>query len=139
MTPREAATELRWFFTEAEGDLGLKGVSLEPSGSEPGHQAAERRASRCVRWSEVSRRLDAIGTEHRRVLHLAYGPKPRSWPMGLARWYEEGPVAAMLKDREDVIGAARRLAKLTAKEGEPLRKKAKEVRKAALRAFVDAR
>ena len=56
MTLGEATAELRWFYGEADGVLGLRGAALEPSpvrGSS-GAEAASRKASACVRWSDVA-------------------------------------------------------------------------------------
>lgn len=137
MNLREAPGKLRWFFTEADGELGMRAACLEPGGSnETGEAAAKRRTDACVNWSEVSSRLRKVGPERERVLRLAY--TPHRWP-GLERWYELAGVAAWLVDREDVIAAGRRIAGQKPADAEPLRLVAKETLKGALRAFVEAR
>ena len=137
MNIREAAIELRWFFGEAEGELGLRGVSLEPSGGgEQPEAAASRQTSAYLRWTDTSRRLTAIGAPLERVLRLAY--TPHRWA-GLGRWYELAGVAAWLTDREDVIAAARRIEKLATTEADALRARAKDMLRTALREFVEAK
>lgn len=139
MNVREAAVELRWFFTEAEGELGLRAMSLEPSGHVEGAAAADRQTRAAVRWTEVSRRLEVISKEHGRVLRKSYGPKPRAWPIGLERWYELAGIAADIRGDGDDIRGARLMLKLSTTDAEGLRKQVKSMLKNALAAFVDAR
>jgi hypothetical protein len=133
---REAAIELRWFFTEADGELGLRAMSLEPGagGGDP-ERAAARQTLAYLRWTKVNGGLRAVGGTMARVLRVAY--TPHRW-VGLERWYELAGVAAMLTDREDVTDAGRRVAKLATPEADKLRAEARRVLRDALRSFVEA-
>lgn len=91
--------ELRWFFTEAEGALGARGVNLSPSGGEPrDHEIrTNQRHTDCLRWSRVAKALRDLPPGSERVLSLAY--TPHHWE-GLERWYERAGVAALIVARE---------------------------------------
>lgn len=99
MSGDRALHDLRWFYSEAEGDLGLRGQSLEPGlgGDSDPHERASRRLEDASRWSDVASRLRAIGTRHERVLRLAY--TPHRW-VGLDDWFELAGVAAYLVAEE---------------------------------------
>lgn len=101
MTRRRRATaeaDLRWFFGEARGVLGLRGQSYEPGQrGEDSVAAAERRTDAYVRWVGVQAGLENIGADDRRVLSLAF--VDRSWPAEIADWYEKAGVGAWLLSR----------------------------------------
>lgn len=137
MSPSEAAIELRWYFTESEGELGLRAASLEPgTGDADPERAASRRTAAYLREADVIRRIHAVGGASARVLRVAY--TPYRW-MGLERWYELAGVGALLLDREDIIAAGKRVAKLPTAEATALRARAKTALRSSLRAFVEAR
>lgn len=96
----EAASELRWFWSAAESELGLHAASLEPRApTTPGHEVASRRAGAAARYSDVSRRLAGLPAGAERVLRVTY--TPTRWPLQLSAWREEGPVAALLVERRE--------------------------------------
>lgn len=114
-----ARHDLRWFFAEAEGDLGLRGIDYDRSGGEVDpHEIAARRIEDVARWTNVATRLRAIGTTHERVLRVAF--TPHRWP-GLERWYELAGVAALIVDGEDLLGGARAIVGMTPEKADPLR------------------
>lgn len=90
-----AKTELRWFFSEAEGDLGLRAASLEPGlgGESCPFERAHKRIGAASRWADVASRLRCLSSLDKRVLLVAY--TPHRWP-GLETWYELAGVAALL-------------------------------------------
>lgn len=141
MTRGEAVVELRWFYTEREGELGLRGASLEPGigGPETGDAAADRRTRSYARDCDVLRRLRGLDPYTERVLRLAFSPTPSHVWRGLERWYELAGVAALLTDQGDVMAAARAVARLKGPEAEALRASAKKSLEKALRAFVEVR
>lgn len=77
-----ASANLRWFFQEAEGELGVKAIDYEAlsqtiaAGGTPGAAlgilAADRIHELCRRVSETWRRLRAISAEQRRILETAF-------------------------------------------------------------------
>lgn len=96
-----ARVELRWFFTEGDGSLGLRGSDYQPRGTRSdGAESARSYEAAVVRWSEVVRRLRALPPGYERVLRVAFGPLPPGWPMGLERLYELAGVAALIVERE---------------------------------------
>lgn len=103
MSAALARLDLRWFFTEAAGDLGLSAQDYQPRGarssSPDGAAAARHHEAAVIRWTEVIRRLRALPEGHERVLRVAYGPLPPGWPRGLERLYELAGVAALLLER----------------------------------------
>lgn len=135
MYTSKARVDLMWFYSgEAEADLGLHGSGLERSTCAfDAVEAADKVANRVIRYAEVKRRLERIGSTRERVLRLAF--TPHAW-RGLERWYELAGVACMLTDREDVIAASRRVASLSSSDAEALRTEARAVFDGALRAFA---
>jgi hypothetical protein len=98
MNPDRAQSDLRWFFDEGEGALGLHGQSYEPRGvARDGVEAARSHEAEVVRWAEVTRRLRALPEGEERVLRLAF--TSRKWP-GLEGLYELAGVMALLLERE---------------------------------------
>jgi hypothetical protein len=97
-----AEADLRWYFGDAAGELGLRGMSLEPtSGSGDGVAAAARQTLAYVRFRDVRRALLALSSDDRRVLALAYTER-RSPPNDpLAGWHEKAGVAAWLIARTE--------------------------------------
>lgn len=78
MNRTEAQHELRWFYVEAEHDLGLRGVmaamdNAGRSSSAPTGLTAE--AMKAVqKYRRVRRALDALEPRQRHLLELAYSP-----------------------------------------------------------------
>jgi len=137
----EAVVELRWFFAESDGELGLRAMSLEPGtgGGDP-VRAEERQREAYERWKAVNARLCAVGGTIARMLRAAYDSRER-WP-GLERWYEDAGVATLIMSEESDVGrqeACRRVAKLGTARANELRSRSKKSRVAALRAFVEAK
>lgn len=130
-----ARVELRWFFTEGDGALGLKGIDYNRGGGRPqGVEAARSYESAVARWSEVSRRLDAVNVAQRRTLRAAFVPKP--WPRVFQGWYDIAGVAAQMVDRTNDLEAARRIMLLGAEDALVLRRLANAELEDALHAFV---
>lgn len=100
MSPARAIADLRWYFDgSAEAELGVHGQSYEPRGNRvEGADVARQRDEAAARWSDVGRRLAAMPEGQARVLSVVY--TPARWPAELGRWYDEGPVAALLLERE---------------------------------------
>lgn len=80
-----AEVDLRWFWTEAEGALGLRAAPIErsPGGTgEPDtwaiHEAAWKRSGAVLRWRRVHARLEVVGRAHEYTLRAVY--EPREWP-----------------------------------------------------------
>ena len=98
MNRSEACEHLRWFYGgEAEACLGLRGVSLEPgfgNDNNDGAETASRRADDCLRYYDISARIRALTPAQERILRVSFTPS--RWPMELVRWFEFGPVAALV-------------------------------------------
>lgn len=135
MIPKgRAVADLRWFYVEAEGDLGLHAQSYEPSdgSAREGYEVARERDRECARWSEVARRLRAMPPGHERVLRLAY--TEHRW-IQLERWYELAGVAALLVSRVrgiSVEAAGRAVVGLAGAEATDMRSEARRALDAAL-------
>lgn len=155
---QEAVIELKWFYSEAEGDLGMRAASLEPSGGDSdGAAKARRRTEACVRWTEAVRRLRLLPQGDERVLRVAYSPV--AWP-GLERHYELAGVCALLVERRQapssviaahmatrtesdesgaLATAGRAVAGLETAPAAELKLKARAALRAALAAYVRAK
>ena len=96
----QAEDHLRWYFGDAAGELGLRGMNLEPSpGGSDGVAAAERQTAAYSRYVDVRSALLRVDGDDRRVLALAY--LERTWPEGLADWYEKAGVGGWLVARTE--------------------------------------
>lgn len=133
----QARVELRWFYTEREGELGMRASNPEPGtgGPETGEASAERRTRAYTRDCDVLKRLRAIGPGLERVLRVAYAPAPPGFWRGLERWYELAGVAALIANQEDLAAGARAAAALKGEPEADMRKRAKAWHDRALREF----
>lgn len=65
--PQDSTADLRWFWNDAPGVLGLKAVNLDPSGGNTETEDTHRVEAAC-RYREISRILDRVGDARTRVL-----------------------------------------------------------------------
>lgn len=149
MNRASAIVELRWYFNAYEGEMGMRAMSLEPSGGEAGEAAGERRTTAFLRGRNVRAALDRMDPRghvrraQERVLLIAFGEAPpRDGWRGLERWNELAGVAALAVNRNDLIAGrnwlVRWLRTASAQEIERRRKGAQARLDEALNAFVNA-
>jgi hypothetical protein len=131
-----ARVELRWFYAEGEGALGLRAADYQPRQSRSeGAESARSYEEVVARWTEVARRLRGLPQGHERVLRLAF--TPHRWP-GLERWYELAGVAALMVDPDDVVEAGRAIVAMPAVKAEALKVGAGARLRLALGAYLGA-
>lgn len=129
----KAERDLRWFFGDAEGDLGVRAINYERIMEQRAHEKLARdewlreedrlgartrrnnaaaaaaamaadRADVCIRYGSIAAAFRALAHDDARVLALAYTARP--WPPELDSWNEHAGVAAWLLSRGNVDDAA---------------------------------
>ena len=71
---QKQANDVRWFWTDAEGELGLRACNLEPSISGAGDFDDSKAASAQERYSRVNTIFDQMGPTHTWALRRFYEP-----------------------------------------------------------------
>jgi hypothetical protein len=135
-----ARVELRWFFTEGDGALGLKGIDYNRGGGprSEGAETARRHQEAVARWTEVQRRLDAIPASSARTLSQAFSP--HRWPRQLVlRWYELVGVAAWMVEPSSPDEAVRQILAMSPEKAEELRAGAAAKLRLAVSAFASVK
>jgi hypothetical protein len=104
---REAREELRWFFNEAESEVGVPSsfAGLLGGASPASLEATERRAEALHAARKIGERLQAVSVTDVRMLEALYTERP--WPRALVRALGvlASPVAALVVVRTEHLRA----------------------------------
>lgn len=127
--------DLRWFFREASGDLGLHGVNLEPQigGNGDAQAGVLEHLTRAIpvveRWRVIYGRLILLRPDQRAVLSLVFG-LPHFW----APYSEFGELAPLVELTATAIRRGMQAAeKRHPKSVAPIRVDSTDVRRAVER------